>query len=890
MSINQAIANKLTLDIGPIILRVANWPIEIIDKLNSPHLAEKVDKWIEKEEALHHNSVDLCNRISDLIYTIGDSRHRSKLISLRRRIHHSTNTIPNSLVQYIITSEVIPYGFKEVIHQHYEERIAHAAEKNNLAEIYKLSLAAECNEIQNIVADDFFQKALYIASPGSFQALVNRKNDDREAGIGTLDFTLYSYIMRSVGRGTPNGAWAGVSLESESYTEEGQELIHSDWDPPGKALFEPDLNPFMETLDAMAHNNPWRDKIPLKLNPVLFKKSDSLWQFGKYERGIWHTLYLVDEEFIPAIISLFDKEEALTPEQICNHLISRKIIKSVTDAKGIISEMVDAGILWTTLQPPTRYDDAWDALNKITDKLPDEEKHYWEECLQELEKICNFLNLNYWKISIITLCQCMDTARNYVNILLSRYGLPLVSNEKHVIIVDMLAPFNFTVSSKFKSIIEKAVRTYWNFDRYGLGEAQAKILRHRIFHYVKQKVDLPIVEFMQQIEENLCYQYLRMLSCGHGQVVGDTDTSIKSNSIANTEIPAQIVDEELIVKDLIENASKRWQSELDPVYNEHYHLLHFEKSDNTRHAPLCPGSALMLLDISDQDYTLRIGGITPDPCIFYSRLNKLLQNDNGDDTFIRWYRCSIKKIEAFLPHLRFADLSVISGRNPNAACRPKTTELIIDGLNWKENLISLARIQIDESGRPRFYLPTESTVVIPYLHSAISTCESDPYSQCLSSISYLLGHPSLMRPIPLFSSEIDRWLHLPRLYLSNAIVINPERWSISHSLREELEKSSGLDRYIAWRKFVRSTRLPQFVYGRYGVQQTEMLMNVDSIMAVEHLGRALRKQNKNVTLWEAFPSPHNSWLCDDKGRHYLVEIAVAWQGDFLFWRDYLKDP
>jgi hypothetical protein len=287
---------------------------------------------------------------------------------------------------------------------------------------------------------------------------------------------------------------------------------------------------------------------------------------------------------------------------------------------------------------------------------------------------------------------------------------------------------------------------------------------------------------------------------------------------------------------------------------------------------------------------LRVGGITPDPCLFYSRFNRLFGGDHeACDPFIDWYRRAIEETERRFPGLRFADLCVQAGMNQNAASRPRITGRMLDGLDGDDPLISCARIRTGAGDRPRLYVPGQVAALLPALNSAVSTDESDPYTHCLNRLWRLLGRPSLVRPLPRFFAEVMQWRHLPRLSLAANAVISPERWTPPPEVAEELARLSGPDRYLAWRRFSRAAGLSPHIYGQYGLHQTFTLMATDSILAVEHLGQALAAHGGPFLLQEAFPSPHDSWLRDPSGCHYVAELAIAWQGEDSFWESYLGD-
>lgn len=876
-----------SLDLGPFIIRVASWPVETIDKLCSPRLTEEVDRWLEREKIVCRDSVRLSEFLHTLIPSIQDNVFRATVLSFRRCIYRSADPVPNSLFEPLLSSKVVPLELKELIRSHLEARVALTVQWRELKLAYKSSLAAEQNELRRITSDSAFRKALYLASPMAFQALKTGRHGLRERQKRQLDLTLHSYVMRSVGRATPNGLWAGVVIETPS--DGDKTPIRADW-APRRVIFSPDLSPFIVALQAMARQDPWRKEIPLRLNPTLFRNASSLWQFGDYREGIWHVFQTVDHPVLTALLSLFPEASTRLPQEIQDHLIARKAVISAAEAEKSIDQMLKLGILGSTLEMADIYDDPWHALEGAIAEVPENERCHWNRCLRGLERICGQLSFNYEAISPDDLRDHMVAAQDCVNELLVRYGAAPVPKERHVMIADTRASLRFSISSSLRSRIERALRTYWAFDWYGLGEVQAIIDRQREFGELQATKDISAVQFVRQKEAAKAGVSCESSSCSpkRPERVGD-EICRPAFTIEPWEAMLSSIAKPTI-KVRAEDGFRRWYRDLEAVFAHRLHRLQLGRTNSDK-SPLGPGSALVLLDISGQDCILRIGSVTPDPCLFYSRFN-LLFREKGEsvDSFYTWYRESLRKSEAAFPNLQFADLAVRVEKNPNAASRPRMAKRMLDGLNRDGTFFSSVCIRLDTSGRPNLYVPEQYSAIIPMLHSAVSLDGSDPFSQCLYSVSCLLGRPSLMRPLPRFAAEIDKWYHLPRLYLDRTTVLSPERWTPPRSVGKELARSSGLDRYITWRRFVRSKGLPRLVYGKYGMHQTQMLVAVDSILAVENLGKTLAAHSSTFLLQEAFPSPRDSWVRDSDGRHYVAELAIAWQGEFSFWRDYLGDP
>lgn len=880
------------LNLGPIIIRAASWPIETIDKLQSPYLAEAVDLWIEQEKIIRLNSADLSASLYTLIPTIHDDVSRHNVLSFRRYIHRTTDPIPNSLINPVLSLKMISQRLRELINCHSEARITLAAERRKLEIKYESSLIAEHDELRLIASDPVFQKALYIASPTAFEKFIKTERSCERGGLKKIDFTLYSYIIRSVGRATPNGLWASVAVETPSVGNEIDTPIRVDWVLPSRVLFTPNISLFVEALWAMVHQSPWREEIPLRLNPTLFQSTPSVWQFETYKEGIWKLLQVADQPVLSALFILFSDDLTRLPHEIQDYLLARNIVLSPAEAQKAVNHMHNVGILWSTLELPGIYDNPWQALEGIIAKVPYSEKSYWETCLADLKRISCELSLNYWMLSPEDLRIHITVAQKCISTLLVRYGVSLVSQETPVLIADMVAPFLFSISSTFRSKIEKVLRAYWDFDRYGLGEVETLIERQREYGYMQQAQNLPVIEYVRQKEVakvKASYESLESFNRTtkrSKEPDKEIDQPVSSSQTVNPWETILHTINEPSIRDRAKIGFIRWYQELQGQFMNQQHRLQIASTDINK-SPLPPGSALMLLDVKGKDCMFRIGSVTSDPCVFYSRFN-LLFSEKGerDDLFVRWYRESLQSIEALFPMLQFVDLAVRAGRNPNAYSRPRTAKWILDGLN-RDGSIRQIWIQVGTTDRPRLYIPERYPTILPYFHSAILPEGLDPYSRCLHNVSRMLGRTSLIRPLPLFSKEIYQWNHLPRLYLDEMAVITSERWTPPRSIVEELARTSGLDRYIAWRSFARSARLPTLVYGKYGLHQTEMLIPVDSVIAVECLGKELKVHGGNLLLREAFPSPNESWLCDRDGRHYIAELAIAWQGESSFWKDYL---
>jgi hypothetical protein len=177
--------------------------------------------------------------------------------------------------------------------------------------------------------------------------------------------------------------------------------------------------------------------------------------------------------------------------------------------------------------------------------------------------------------------------------------------------------------------------------------------------------------------------------------------------------------------------------------------------------------------------------------------------------------------------------------------------------------------------------------LIPSARSAAYLGGLDRFASVLASVSFFLGRPPLLAPIPRLTREIECWHHLPRLMLDDA-VISPERWTPEASFGSTMANARGAERLIEWRRFVRKTGLPGLIYTFQGRHQTESLLATDSAIAVELLGQELQAQGPSLRMQEVFPAPEDFVVRDREGNRYVAELAVPWSADEAFWQDYVE--
>lgn len=843
--------------LGPAILRVAGWPIESLDGVRSRQLTRRIDDWIANEDEIRRSSELLAVELYKLIPLIDERAARTAALDLKRSLHSSLKPVADRLTEGLLKNDKIRQAIGPAIRTVAERRNLHAAERADIELAHAIELERASAALQDIVSDERFQRALCLASPSVFrqwqaahQGSISRRSRLRLQG------TLHRYLMRAVGRATPNGLWAGVALEDMTEQAIVPLQVRA---APSTIRVSPVLSIFSRGLDHLNRRRPWIDQLAWRCNPTLSRLNQKVWEFGTFAEGFWTVRRIAHYEQLEFLYAHFSPADRPKLGDIEAALCDCFPGMASPVARKLCEVWIDAGILWSTACLPSFFTGGWQALDAMIETLPASEQPLWRQCRTSLRLVADKVETAIDTLEACTLRDLFDEARQVVIGVLGRYGAAIPPDED-VLVVDQKAPFRFSISRNLVNQIEEKLRLYWRFDRYGLGEVETRIAVADFFGGLARNTRTPLREFLSR-----------------GGEIDPVQRAWSWQERVLSKVPPELVRP-------AKAAFARWERELEPVIDYRIHRLAIEEMPISAQA-LPPGSALLLIGRSDLGTILRIGGLTPEPSFFYSRFSHLF----GEcDAFLGWQRTAVTASAARWPELRFCEIAIRNHFNANVTARPTVTERMIDPLDAGNELLRRATIAPNHHGRPVLRASAGATeLLIPSARSAAYLGGLDRFASVLASISFFLGRPALLAPIPRLTREIESWHHLPRLMLDDA-VISPERWTPEASVGSTLANARGAERLIQWRRFVRKAALPDLVYTFQGRHQTESLVATDSAIAVELLGQELQAHGPSLRIQELFPAPKDFVVRDDDGCRYLGELAVPWSADAAFWQDYVE--
>jgi hypothetical protein len=271
---------------------------------------------------------------------------------------------------------------------------------------------------------------------------------------------------------------------------------------------------------------------------------------------------------------------------------------------------------------------------------------------------------------------------------------------------------------------------------------------------------------------------------------------------------------------------------------------------------------------------LRVGSLSPDWSTFYGRFHALFCQA-AEPAFHEWLIGTTERVSS-RRSIVLADLDPHAPAT-NALLRPPVGR---EALRPFRGLRDRLLVDVDRAGRVRLR-DRRGRRVVPLANTAADLGAADPVSRWFAMQAALLGRPTLLRPQPPLTVEANERRRGPEVRLDRQTVIQVRRW-FPQDLFGGVE-GGAFDRFVAWRRYVRSAELPELTYVRTPEGETEFLMLSSSCLAVEALQLTTKKTRANLQFQEAFQNGGDMIVADPDGKRYISEIAVAWRGDERFW-------
>jgi len=719
-------------------------------------------------------------------------------------------------------------------------------------ELWQETVARERQLLWRATADDpRFLKALLFSNPTLYERVRRasaRRHGPVTKALRKLEFTLYRYLARAVGRTTPLGLWAGVSTVPFS----NQGLRRST--APRYAV-APDLRPFETLLRALATREPYRTSALRTLNPTLQASAGGGWEFWARGRsgGVERRRIAHSRELAAVLDVLADGTRGTLTELSRRVLGARRKAGAECPDSEVIGRMLEAladgGALIGGLALPSRYSTAWEALQSAEAELADADRRHWRAARTALHEICTALADGLEAMPVERIETLMSAAEAEVRRLADALGATMPAMNYPALRCDLGAPFEVSLDLAQRKQLLETLRDY---EIAWIRAASPWTAWRRLRHAER----------------------LRRLALGVplGGVVASS-TAGDGLEVFEAELRARLDEWQRTIgsaaDDVVLDARPASADARGAPTNP---LVQAEQAgdslDNTSSSPL--GCLYVGLQ---EDFALDVRGVSDDAATAFARFATAL---GTTEALTSWLSRSLIDLEA--EHgIEMVELDAPFEPNPNALARPLLECPVADPWNTgrlQDTALVGGVIRIDARTRlPLLSLRDRPRPIAVFSFASAHLAAIDPVAgQLLETTFHETTSGSFQALAAALPAEIDTPRYSPRIRLGGGAVIRRRRTVIDGTKLRQLAVRSPWQRYIHWQHLAAEHGWPELLSVSL-TGRAPLPMRRSSPLALDALFKGIPDcKPEDYLVVEELPS--SPWLKDAAGQRYVADLAL----------------
>jgi len=718
--------------------------------------------------------------------------------------------------------------------------------------LWRETVARERQLLWRATADDpRFLKALLFSNPtlyGRVRRASARRHEPVTKALRKLEFTLYRYLARAVGRTTPLGLWAGVS----TVTFAGEASQRST--APSYSL-APDLRPFATLLRELAKREPYRTSAVRTLNPTLQPSAAGGWEFwARAQTGGVERRRIDYEPKLAAVLGVLADGTRGTLAELSRRALGarRAVGEEYLDAEvigGMLGALADGGALIGGLALPSRYATAWEALQSAEAELADDDRRHWCAARTALHALCMTLADRLEEMAVERIDALMSAAEAEVRRLADALGVTLPAMNYPALRCDLGAPFEVSLDPAQRRRLLETLRDYeigW------IRGASPWTAWRRVRHAERLRrlapgAPLGGVAVSSTASDGLdaFEAELRARLDAWQRMIGST-----ANDVVLDARPGNAD-----ARGLPEQTRVQAARAADPL-------------DNTSSSPL--GCLYVGLQ---EDFALDVRGVSDDAATAFARFAAAL---GSMDALTTWLSQSLSGLEA--EHgIEMAELDAPFEPNPNALARPLLEFPLVDPWNTgrlQDAVLIGGVIGIDASTRlPLLSLRGRPRPIAVFSFASAHLAAIDPVAgQLLETTFHEMTSGNFQALAAALPAEIDTPRYSPRIRLGSGAVIRRRRTVIDGRKLRQLAVRSPWQRYIHWQHLAAEHGWPELLSVSLA-GRAPLPMRRSSPLALDALFKGIPDCGpEDCLVVEELPAL--PWLKDAAGRHYVADLAL----------------
>lgn len=837
------------------VLRIAAWPIETVDDFAAADLARRADQLAAAAADVDQRRERFVARIHAAVPGAPGRAARAWMLAVKRHAFGSLLPLPERPAD---VNTIDPFVL-DAIRAEDAARRALAERTEAFDAAYAAEMERQRAALRQHAGTARFQKALLLSNPEvarRWQAADGRGLPPARAR--RLESTVFHYLMRAMGRPTPNGAWAGVAPVTPAAEPQPDAPLRV---RAGRthAVASVNLLPVQIIGRALAGQARYRRRGALRLTRTLVA-TEAGW---RYERvvgsdGRWETLPA--HPFSTALVRYFADGTARPVAPLLDMLAPPDSdLRAKLD--NAIDVLIERGLLLCGPEVPNGAADCWEALAAFTAELLEPERSRWATAVGRIRAACGRLGPAYETLSPADVDAVCGEVAGELTALWTEAGLP-GGPPGPALFLDMRAPFVATWDGDAMARATTAVREMFAF--YA-ADGGAELFRRQMLRGYRHTAGVTKgTELLALLAGALATEAEPARAADDGAPVPWLDTR-------ETVFEQFYDDPEVRLAAGVQQ--ERLDALLEPAREAQVFVL--TVPDDPWPEGVYPGPAGAVLLTPGRDGTVWLGLARPQPGLFVTRFAGVL----GEDAEPLLAGLRERAEEARRAGVQLVEVLPGDSPNPNAALRPAVTPERLTTRGVGDIPLDGLLLVLDERAmRPWLRVGEDGALIAPVYNSGAAPGVSDRCGVALLGLT--MGHgwefPSFGFP----ASRIERReRHLARLLLPGGAVLSPERWTLDQATLDRLRGCRDAARYRVWRSVAVELGLPALVRVQWGPDQTELLLRTDSPLAVRCLFDTLALEIAVLTLVE-LPGDREAWpVHDGAGLHYLAEVGVIWYAD-----------
>lgn len=799
------------------VARIAAFPIEMLGPFAASGLAALASDLTRTKSDLALGAAGLLAELFQAVSRTSDKRTRRWLLEVKRTVYNGLGPWRQPDVR---EQEVLARTLPDLWRRLEDEGRARRRLlelRQQLAAAYDTEFEKQRRALRSVTESSRFARALSLANPRLARRWRRLPFDaPRTKRARHLERAVLHYLLRAVGRTTPSDAWAGVAQVSLSNS--AKDL---DTSPAAvRSVAAPDLLPFRQIVERLARSPRYLEGYPLRMDPAAHHDDEQWWGIGAC--GSW--LSVPRDPFVDVITDNFNDGAAPPVDPLIEFLAPRSVDPVRTRAllERAVVNLIEAGVLRSSLEFPAAPSSAWEALESVTPMLMEPEKSAWVRAVQGCRSACDELTAGYESLTAEAIERLHETARLAIRELSLQIGVD-EQPPAQVIKFDCTVPFAICWSARLMQRMQEAVVTVLNYHAQTGG---AEVFRRELLSELRMSA-LTLAEAIR--------------------TQPDLDGRALRAGLAH----------------FAEGARKTHVDEAG--------LL-----DQTDASPGPYGTLMFMIGGEPGLPYFTWGRSTPD---FAScRAYQLLNRTERDLSFIgELHPDNIQPLEVVGVDAANPNATIrLEARKSRQIGRHAGT------ITSFSNLV----LEVDQNGRPWLRLAGEVDRFVPTYSAPAGIGITEPSGRFLVRLAMAHGWEFLSMGVPLALLAADSDALEPVQVRREGSVLGLQQWLLPANVVRELRCSNGVDQYCMWREIVERAGIGDWVWVGPATPPDTLpaLLRTDSPLLLTIVLERLPVNCGSLAL-TSLPGDPASWpVKDAEGNHYLCELAVTW-ADSEHWRE-----